>query len=417
VSCLLSGLEVFNNVYDEQTRFLRLVKGIHGFHVYATEYWTEYILSEAVSNESVDTSSPLFTITSRLAHDLDEKFPPQQFANTVVILDQRLEALKQHEILYRQIEYALSARSQKRILSEMLQKSGTLPSLTTLNSADQQLGLDAINRSSKNPFILDGVSAMLELYQKSVQILLSQDSCPGSSAEELDQFKIHFRTSAFTCRLQRCPRATLGFENEQLLREHEILHAGGFRCTFPGCQYPPLSSAKSLKFHVDRYHNMTPARKSIRRVEGVKSFTQHRSSAHPNPQTYEPLASSKPGDGDKSRANSFVQNPKTPQKNLQDQKVHSQVAIPQYHYNLPTQVSTDGNLQLKVQQSKQEAQLPSQFELVNTHSNPASALVPFPEYDALEHFDFDQFLEYGDGSNFDFSFLESDIAMGTDVSY
>jgi hypothetical protein len=117
---------------------------------------------------------------------------------------------------------------------------------------------------------------MLTSYQKSVQNLLNQDSCPGASAEELELFKSHFRTSAFTCRLRQCPRATIGFENDQIRREHEITHAGGFRCTIPGCQYPPYRSAQSLKSHVDRHHSKTPARKSIRRVERVKSLNQSR---------------------------------------------------------------------------------------------------------------------------------------------
>ena len=107
---------------------------------------------------------------------------------------------------------------------------------------------------------------MLTLYQEAVRSLLSQSDYPGVSAEELELFKNQFRTSAFTCRLNSCPRATLGFESEKLRLEHEMAHARRFRCTFPGCKYPPFVSAQSLTNHLNKYHNPNPPRKSIRQV-------------------------------------------------------------------------------------------------------------------------------------------------------
>lgn len=126
MSCLLSGLEIFNDACDEHTRSLRLVKGVHGFHVYATEYWTDYVLNEAAETISIDASSSFFIVVSRLVHILNEKFPPQQPANSTAVNDQRLEALKSHETMYRQVEYALLARSRKRIESELLGNCGAL---------------------------------------------------------------------------------------------------------------------------------------------------------------------------------------------------------------------------------------------------------------------------------------------------
>jgi hypothetical protein len=149
-------------------------------------------------------------------------------------------------------------------------RSNFLEKLSTL--VNRSLGPNGVDRSSQRPFALDGVSMMLVSYQKSVEYLLNQDSCPGASAEELELFKSHFRTSAFTCRLRQCPRATVGFETEKFRREHETTHAGGFRCTVPSCQYPPSRSAQSLKAHVDRYHSTAPAQKSIRRVERINSI-------------------------------------------------------------------------------------------------------------------------------------------------
>jgi hypothetical protein len=107
---------------------------------------------------------------------------------------------------------------------------------------------------------------MLTLYQETVRSLLDQSDHPGVSAEELELFKSQFRTSAFTCRLKSCPRATLGFESEKLCFEHEMTHLRTFRCTFPNCKYPPLVSTQALKNHVNKYHNLNPATTSIRDI-------------------------------------------------------------------------------------------------------------------------------------------------------
>ena len=121
---------------------------------------------------------------------------------------------------------------------------------------------------SANPSYGDGVSTTLHYYQKTVESLLDRDSCPGVSVEELELFKNQFRTSAYTCRLRSCPRATIGFDSDQLCREHEMIHAGGFRCQFLGCQYPPFRSSKTLATHVTANHSqfITQPRRSIRRV-------------------------------------------------------------------------------------------------------------------------------------------------------
>src|SRR5579871_1584664 len=121
---------------------------------------------------------------------------------------------------------------------------------------------------------LGGVSAMLTSYQEAVKSLLSQSDYPGVSAEELELFKNQFRTSAFTCRLNSCPRATLGFESKKLRLEHEMAHVRRFRCTFPGCKYPPFVSAQSLTNHLNKYHNPNPPRKSIRQVGHISTTRQ-----------------------------------------------------------------------------------------------------------------------------------------------
>lgn len=59
IACLLSGARVFNKAYPEQAKYQRVAKGLHGLHVYATEYWTECLLSHAASGDGLDQSSSL----------------------------------------------------------------------------------------------------------------------------------------------------------------------------------------------------------------------------------------------------------------------------------------------------------------------------------------------------------------------
>jgi hypothetical protein len=107
---------------------------------------------------------------------------------------------------------------------------------------------------------------MLESYQHAIESLLRQDSYPGVLAEDFELFKRHFKSSAYTCRLRYCPRATLGFDSNALRRQHEIGHIGGFRCTFPNCQYPPYRTEKTLRDHVESCHQPIRTPKSIRQL-------------------------------------------------------------------------------------------------------------------------------------------------------
>ena len=138
-------------------------------------------------------------------------------------------------------------------------------------SSNQRLGAGGNSRISRASLPLDGISRMLQSYQSAIEMLLNEDFHLGVSAEELEMFKNQFRTSAYTCRLRSCPRATIGFETDLLRYEHEMAHAGGFRCTYSDCQYPPFPSSKALKAHVSSCHNIVPEWKSIRRVGALRA--------------------------------------------------------------------------------------------------------------------------------------------------
>jgi hypothetical protein len=124
LSCLLSGLKIFDPSYDDQARLLRLVKGIHGFHVYATEYWTEYLLANAAIHDGLEGSDKLSALTMQLADTLDGMTtlaPPSKTSS--VSIDDRLSLLEKHGTIKEHVERALLARSQKRLELELLQDS------------------------------------------------------------------------------------------------------------------------------------------------------------------------------------------------------------------------------------------------------------------------------------------------------
>ncbi|KAF2680948.1 hypothetical protein K458DRAFT_444857 [Lentithecium fluviatile CBS 122367] len=260
VSCLLAATTVFGKDFHQEPTLLRLVKGVHALHIYSTEYWTEYLFAIAATVHGLEAFPALISLAYSLTEALEllSDTRVSQLVASSGAVDDRLSFLDRHPRVKRQIERALWARSAKRLESEILEPSCPYASATRAD--------------------FDGVSKMLDVYQKAVEVILDQDSCAGASTEELELFKSQFRTSAYTCRLRSCPRATVGFDSGLLRHEHEIGHAGGFQCSFPGCHYPPFRTKQSLDSHGEKCHASNPARKSIRRLNSasvtfINSFT------------------------------------------------------------------------------------------------------------------------------------------------
>ncbi|RSL55377.1 hypothetical protein CEP54_009422 [Fusarium duplospermum] len=222
IACLLSGLRVFGSKFPEQEKFLRVGKGLHGFHVYATEYWTEYLLSHAARADGLDTDSPaqLMILACQLAEEAESSSTESVAEHDAGTgqLDERISNLWQYPTLSNCVRRALKARSVKNLEARLVRGHGL-------------------------------------------------------SGEEMELFRAHFGTAALTCRLGSCPRATLGFETERLRSEHEMSHVRYFPCTFPGCQYPSLQSAQALRNHTSKYHAPTAARKAIRK-DGTERHRQ-----------------------------------------------------------------------------------------------------------------------------------------------
>ncbi|KAK8872564.1 hypothetical protein PGQ11_003078 [Apiospora arundinis] len=256
VRCLLAGIEAFLKAvpqHHEQV-LLEVIKGLHSFHIYSKEYWTDYLLSLVKPDEEEDsTYNPLFNRALEFATKLDQHGNGGSEPTTYV--DERISNLPD-PLLRRVLNECLKARSEGDLKLKLQQ-------VEAKGKAVANTGILAIPSPS------EGVSLLLERYQATLQYLLRQTDFPGITAAEFNSFKRQSRSSAFTCRVKGCPQATEGLESQAKCHEHELLHVRRPECTYPGCQYPPFVSSAALKRHINTSHNPTPQRKAIRRVKNM----------------------------------------------------------------------------------------------------------------------------------------------------
>ena len=107
-TCLLSGLENMATLpVAKADRDMRIIRGLHAFHAYATEHWAEYLLRLSTSPNGIDTDSEFFSVSNKLAVALNRLSPmtasPQQTValhDTSAVPDQRLVSLQLHSALH-----------------------------------------------------------------------------------------------------------------------------------------------------------------------------------------------------------------------------------------------------------------------------------------------------------------------------
>jgi hypothetical protein len=127
VTCLISGFDLFLPQTHKATRHIRLIKGIHGFHVYATEFWTEYILVVASISKGFDTKSPFYLRACELVQKLEHAVSADSVSMVPGIAsDERIQWLQGHSILSKHVDKEMKLRSQKRLESVILREQGKL---------------------------------------------------------------------------------------------------------------------------------------------------------------------------------------------------------------------------------------------------------------------------------------------------
>jgi len=143
ITCLLSGLKVFNSDLSEHERSLRVLQGLHAFHVYSNEFWLDHVLAAMKSNqlsESPSLCSSLSQLASKLL-ELDSTSTQRQQNTDTATVDSMLKCLKPFGGLHIYAKIVLRARSAKS-LEEVSQSQGELMSTTVAwNRPDTAQGI------------------------------------------------------------------------------------------------------------------------------------------------------------------------------------------------------------------------------------------------------------------------------------
>ncbi|UKZ96821.1 uncharacterized protein TrAFT101_011597 [Trichoderma asperellum] len=257
ITCLLAGFRIFDTTYDASDRNLRILRGLHGFHIYATEYWLEDLLcSNAVAGGS-KTATLLCSTAKALADRLNSTshsagISVQQELGT---LDDRLNIFANQKAVYDMLRSALRERFAKANSDQ---------------AKDESFSAGPTRLAPRN------LKDLLASYQASIRSLLRISSFPGITAEELEKFKRDFRTAAFTCSFQNCPCTSIGFTDEKKLSEHEGRHVQRIICTVPNCPYPPLASSRALRAHMSKCHGIAQRIAEITRISTqISGVTEH----------------------------------------------------------------------------------------------------------------------------------------------
>ncbi|KAF4947615.1 hypothetical protein FGADI_10296 [Fusarium gaditjirri] len=93
-ACLVSGLQIFTPTYPEHKRQLRVLRGIHAFHPYASQYWAHYVL-DSFNTPETDQRSNFLALCSELCAKFNRGSDTCQSADigTPTCLDPRLAAV------------------------------------------------------------------------------------------------------------------------------------------------------------------------------------------------------------------------------------------------------------------------------------------------------------------------------------
>jgi hypothetical protein len=127
MACLLSGLESFRLKDPGLNEILLVAKGLYGFLIYATEFWTEYLLCYEPCQESrlEGPPEPFSRLAGQLSDEL-ERLDPTNLDKSASsdLVDKRLAKLQKYGVLWKHVERALNARSPKSLEARVFKTQG-----------------------------------------------------------------------------------------------------------------------------------------------------------------------------------------------------------------------------------------------------------------------------------------------------
>jgi len=128
MTCLLAGLDVFDLGYPDARRCSRVLRGLHSFHVYANEFWLDYVLSLVATTGSLREPESLASMANSLSRALEELQSPTSPTENceTAKLGNGLEQLRSYKGLFSSARDVLEARLQKK-LADNVEKHGKNP--------------------------------------------------------------------------------------------------------------------------------------------------------------------------------------------------------------------------------------------------------------------------------------------------
>ncbi|KAI0533637.1 hypothetical protein GGR58DRAFT_485771 [Xylaria digitata] len=249
-ACLSSGLDVFHPSYSCLDCSMRVFRGFHGFHLFTYEHWIDCVLRALQQNGTGEHLLLLLTILSEVSQKVETSRGSisAQEGSSRPTSEPRLELLKAFPPLYGFAKEALLARERKEVNRAII-----------------------MTNEMRN---IVGLRDVLDNYQVVLRRCLSVREFPGISAEELARFQKDYRNEAFTCRFPSCPRASEGFETDELRANHEASHAPPLKCPDPSCKYPDFPTEQALRRHQQSCHNSNTENSKMRSIRRVSHFTR-----------------------------------------------------------------------------------------------------------------------------------------------
>lgn len=115
ITCLLSSMRLVSQ--QRQQVFRVLVRGVYGLQLYATEYWTDYLLFMLGQNGGLDGDSTLHNLLCQLSAGIDAAFQNdrEEDYHDAPSQDKRLDHLKERQSIYNNVRNAIWARSLQQL--------------------------------------------------------------------------------------------------------------------------------------------------------------------------------------------------------------------------------------------------------------------------------------------------------------
>jgi hypothetical protein len=253
------------SVHEEQ-RAVKVGLCLYSLQSYTHEHWLDHLLAslpEIGIPGALDQH--LITMLNRLLHSMTRVRIPIQTAMTendfeqldeVVRPEERLACFKDNSPIF---EFLRSMVRHRQLIRQYF---GEEPVSGTFKNHHCE-GLDVEAPVANRMYSLASypLSAIHDVYQKTVMLLLSTDAVLGLKSNQLSTFKAMYSPYAFTCRFPDCASGVIGFSTEEIRALHEQTHAPPLLCTHFGCAHSlSFRSLNGLKRHVREYHTKMATR-------------------------------------------------------------------------------------------------------------------------------------------------------------